>query len=80
VNDDVASDRGVRSPSSASDEAGEVDAGCNPHGRDLLMGFAGRRYWLGLGSQSKAAPAGTLGAGDDSTQDCQPFYGCISRA
>jgi deferrochelatase/peroxidase EfeB len=39
------------------------------------MGLAGGAIGLGLASQSRAAPAGTLAPGDDGTQDCQPFYG-----
>jgi deferrochelatase/peroxidase EfeB len=39
------------------------------------MGLAGGVIGLGLTSQSRAAPAGTLAPGDDGTQDCQPFYG-----
>jgi deferrochelatase/peroxidase EfeB len=30
---------------------------------------------LGIGSQARATPAGTLAPGDDGTQDSQPFYG-----
>ena len=68
-------DRGGATLSSASTEAGESRGGLQPARRDLLMGFAGGAIGLGLGSQSKAAPAGTLAPGDDGTQDCQPFYG-----
>jgi deferrochelatase/peroxidase EfeB len=39
------------------------------------MGLAGGAMGLGLGSQARATPAGTLAPGDDGTQDCQPFYG-----
>ena len=39
------------------------------------MGLAGGAIGLGLGSQARATPAGTLAPGDDGTQDSQPFYG-----
>jgi deferrochelatase/peroxidase EfeB len=39
------------------------------------MGLAGGALGLGLGSQARATPAGTLAPGDDGTQDSQPFYG-----
>jgi deferrochelatase/peroxidase EfeB len=39
------------------------------------MGLAGGAIGLGLGSQARATPAGTLAPGDDGTQDAQPFYG-----
>jgi len=39
------------------------------------MGLAGGAIGLGLGSQARATPAGTLPTGDDGTQDSQPFYG-----
>ena len=68
-------DRGGATLSSASTEANESGRGLQPARRDLLMGFAGGAIGLGLGSQSRAAPAGTLAPGDDGTQDCQPFYG-----
>jgi deferrochelatase/peroxidase EfeB len=68
-------DRGGATLSSASTEANESGCPLQPARRDLLMGFAGGAIGLGLGSQSRAAPAGTLAPGDDGTQDCQPFYG-----
>ncbi len=68
-------DRGSRTLSSASSEAGDSRRGLQPGRRDLLVGLAGGAIGLGLGSQSRAAPAGTLAPGDDGTQDCQPFYG-----
>ena len=46
-----------------------------PARRDLLLGLAGGAVGLGLGSQARATPAGTLTPGDDGTQDRQPFYG-----
>jgi deferrochelatase/peroxidase EfeB len=49
--------------------------GLQPARRDLLVGLAGGAIGLGLGSESRAMPAGTLPAGDDGTQDWQPFYG-----
>ena len=39
------------------------------------MGLAGGAIGLGFGSQSKAAPAGTLALGDDGTEDRQAFHG-----
>ena len=39
------------------------------------MGLAGGAIGLGLGSQARATPAGTLAPGDDGTQDSQPFFG-----
>ena len=68
-------DRGGRTLPSASTEADESRRGLQPARRDLLMGLAGGAIGLGLASQSRAAPAGTLAPGDDGTQDCQPFYG-----
>ena len=53
--------------------------GLQPARRDLLVGLAGGAIGLGLGSESRAMPAGTLPAGDDGTQDWQPFYGRRSR-
>ncbi len=67
-------DRGGCPFSSASSEAGEP-RGLRPGRRDLLMGLAGGAIGLGLGSQARATPAGTLAPGDDGTQDSQPFYG-----
>src|ERR1700722_8438786 len=61
--------------SSASLEAGEPRRGLQPGRRDLLMGLAGGAIGLGVGSQARATPAGTLAPGDDGTQDSQPFYG-----
>ena len=61
--------------SSASSEADDSRRGPQPARRDLLMGLAGGAIGLGLASQSRAAPAGTLAPGDDGTQDCQPFHG-----
>ncbi len=49
--------------------------GLRPARRDLLLGLAGGAVGLGFGAQSQAAPAGTLPAGDDGTQDSHPFYG-----
>jgi deferrochelatase/peroxidase EfeB len=49
--------------------------GLQPARRDLLVGLAGGAIGLGLGSQARATPAGTLPPGDDGTQDRQPFYG-----
>jgi deferrochelatase/peroxidase EfeB len=46
-----------------------------PARRDLLLGLAGGAIGFGLGSESRAPPAGTLSPGDDGTQDRQPFYG-----
>jgi deferrochelatase/peroxidase EfeB len=40
-----------------------------------LFGLAGGAIGLGLSSQARATPAGTLAPGDDGTQDSQPFYG-----
>jgi deferrochelatase/peroxidase EfeB len=40
-----------------------------------LLGLAGGAIGLGIGSQARATPAGTLAPGDDGTQDSQPFYG-----
>jgi deferrochelatase/peroxidase EfeB len=40
-----------------------------------LLGLAGGAIGFGIGSQSQAAPAGTLPAGDDGAEDRQPFYG-----
>ena len=68
-------DRGGCPFSSASSEAGEARRGLQPGRRDLLMGLAGGAIGLGLGSQARATPAGTLAPGDDGTQDSQPFYG-----
>ncbi len=39
------------------------------------MGLGVGAIGLGLASQSRAAPAGTLAPGDDGTQDSQPFHG-----
>jgi deferrochelatase/peroxidase EfeB len=39
------------------------------------MGLGVGAIGLGLGSQARATPAGTLAPGDDGTQDSQPFYG-----
>jgi deferrochelatase/peroxidase EfeB len=61
--------------SSASSEAGETRGGLQPGRRDLLLGLAGGALGLGLGSQARATPAGTLPPGDDGTEDRQPFYG-----
>jgi deferrochelatase/peroxidase EfeB len=68
-------DRGGCPFASASSEAGESRRGLQPGRRDLLMGLAGGAIGLGLGSQARATPAGTLPPGDDGTQDAQPFYG-----
>src|ERR1700733_6450215 len=68
-------DRGGCPFSSASSEANESRRGLRPARRDLLMGLAGGAVGLGLGSQARATPAGTLAPGDDGTQDSQPFYG-----
>jgi deferrochelatase/peroxidase EfeB len=40
-----------------------------------LLGLAGGAIGLGIGSQARATPAGTLAPGDHGTQDSQPFYG-----
>jgi deferrochelatase/peroxidase EfeB len=68
-------DRGGCPFASASSEAGESRRGLQTGRRDLLMGLAGGAIGLGLGSQARATPAGTLAPGDDGTQDAQPFYG-----
>jgi deferrochelatase/peroxidase EfeB len=59
----------------ASSEADESRRGLQPARLDLLVGLAGGAIGLGLGSQSRAAPAGALPPGDDGTQNRQPFYG-----
>jgi deferrochelatase/peroxidase EfeB len=61
-------------PSASSRPDGSRD-GLQPGRRDLLLGLAGGAMGLGLGAQSQAAPAGMPAAGDDGTQDSQPFYG-----
>src|ERR1700729_2351367 len=68
-------DRGGCPFSSASSEAGEPRRGLQPGRRDLLMGLAGGAIGLGLGSQARATPAGTLAPGQARTQYSQPFYG-----
>lgn len=57
----------------ASSRADESRGG--PARRDLLLGLTGGAIGLGIGSQARATPAGTLPPGDDGTQDSQPFYG-----
>jgi deferrochelatase/peroxidase EfeB len=61
--------------SSASSRADGSGGGLKPARRELLLGLAGGAIGFGIGSQSQAAPAGTLPPGDDGTQDRQPFYG-----
>ncbi len=68
-------DRGGCPFSSTSAEVGESRGGLQPGRRGLLLGLAGGVIGLGLGSQARATPAGTLAPGDDGTQDFQPFYG-----
>jgi deferrochelatase/peroxidase EfeB len=68
-------DRGGCPFSSASSKADGSQGGPQPARRDLLLGLAGGAIGLGLGSQARATPAGTLAPGDDGTQDSQPFYG-----
>ncbi len=68
-------DRGGCPFSLASSEADGSRGGLQPARRDLLMGLAGGAIGLGLGSQARAMPAGTLAPGDDGTQNSQPFYG-----
>ncbi|HWY81355.1 MAG TPA: iron uptake transporter deferrochelatase/peroxidase subunit [Roseiarcus sp.] len=68
-------DRGARTLSPASVEADASRGGLQPARRDLLIGLAGGAIGFGIGSQATAMPAETLPAGDDGTQDCQPFYG-----
>src|SRR5580692_1946830 len=68
-------DQGTPTSPSASPEADGSRGGLQPARRDLLMGLAGGAIGLGLGSQARATPAGTLAPGDDGTQDAQPFYG-----
>ena len=68
-------DRGGCPFSSASSQADGSRGGLQPARRDLLLGLAGGAIGLGIGSQARATPAGTLAPGDDGTQDSQPFYG-----
>lgn len=68
-------DRGGCPFSSAPSEAEGNRGGLQPARRDLLLGLAGGAIGLGIGSQARATPAGTLAPGDDGTQDSQPFYG-----
>ena len=62
-------------PSASSRSRREPGRGPQAGRRDLLFGLAGGALGLGLGSQARATPAGTLAPGDDGTQDAQPFYG-----
>ncbi len=68
-------DQGGRTLPSASSRPDGSGGGPHAGRRDLLFGLAGGALGLGLGSQARATPAGTLAPGDDGTQDSQPFYG-----
>jgi deferrochelatase/peroxidase EfeB len=68
-------DQGARVLPSASSRVDGSRGGLKPARRELLLGLAGGAIGFGIGSQSKAAPAGTLPPGDDGTEDRQPFYG-----
>ena len=73
-------DQGGRTLSSASSGADESGRGLQPARRDLLLGLAGGAIGLGLGSQARATPAGTLAPGDDGTQNASHSMASISRA
>lgn len=68
-------DHGDQALPSACLRAAGSEGGLKPARRDLLLGLAGGAIGFGAGSHAKATPAGTLPAGDDGTQDSQPFYG-----